>query len=156
MSNSVYKLPNVPIVNPLGEIELSCGYIDPIIFPMFTDYSKHSKLIWYVHVIDFDRNFAHINSVIRPNLIQKESKDSDVDVNSSRRPDAVIRVLHQHNYAEPRGFGEVKTAERIGDSYELIRDLIRCNIFCKEAVDIHDMKGNIFFQVVGKKSLRLL
>lgn len=81
------------------------------------------------------------------------SKDSHIDVNSSRRPDAVIRVLHQHNYAESRGFGEVKTAQRIEESYELIRDLIRCTIFSKEAVDIHGMKGNIFFQVVGKRIL---
>jgi hypothetical protein len=54
MTTSVHKLPNVQIVNPLGEMELMCSYIDPILFPMFTDYSQNSKLIWCVHVIGFD------------------------------------------------------------------------------------------------------
>lgn len=57
-----------------------------------------------------------------------------------------MRYIHQHDYAEARGFGEVKTKERVSDYYDLARDLLRYCIFSKESVDLNDMTSNRFFK----------
>ncbi|KAL9545990.1 hypothetical protein MBANPS3_006883 [Mucor bainieri] len=102
--NMVQKLPFTPIAEPLGELELTTSYLDLLLFPLLTDFDQNTKLVW-------------------PNLLQKEARISSANVNQSKRPDAVIRYIHQHNYAEVRGFGEVKTKERIDEHYDLVRDL---------------------------------
>lgn len=59
----IEKLPTVDINEPLGELELTSGYLDPLLFPLFTDYKVKNKLIW-------------------PNLVQRESSFGEKDLNS--------------------------------------------------------------------------
>lgn len=126
----VEKLPPVEIMVPLGEIELTFSYADPALQHLVTNYHYDTKLIW-------------------PNLTQKKSLLSNNNVNKSRRPDAVLRILDHRVYSPSRGFGEIKTKERTDEKFELTRDLVRGIIFAKESIDISNMTGNIFFQVIG-------
>lgn len=45
-THRIEKLPTVDINEPLGELELTSGYLDPLLFPLFTDYKVKNKLIW--------------------------------------------------------------------------------------------------------------
>lgn len=76
-------------------------------------------------------------------MVQREPSLSNSNVNSNRRPDAIIRIIIQHYYGESCGYGEVKTKERINGKYDLVRDLVRCVVFGKEAIDLHKMNGKI-------------
>lgn len=58
---------------------------------------------------------------------------TSTDVNHSQQPDTVVRYIHQHNYVQDHGYGDIKTQERAVEHYELVRDLVRCCIFCKES-----------------------
>jgi hypothetical protein len=66
-------------------------------------------------------------------------------VNKQRRPDAVISNIYQSQFIGSRGHGEAKTKENAGDTYELVRDVIRINIFSIQSID-----ANLGFQSVGK------
>jgi hypothetical protein len=89
---------------PLGEIELTCSYVDPAVHHLFTNYDHETKLIW-------------------PNLTQKESLLSNNNVNKFRHPDAVLRILDQRVYGPSRDFGEIKTKERTDEKSEKTIDI---------------------------------
>jgi hypothetical protein len=46
-------------------------------------------------------------------------------------------------------FEEAKTKERIKDTYELTRDLIRIGVFSKESIDASNVDIVMSFQAVG-------
>jgi hypothetical protein len=123
----VQKLPPYPLKSPLGEIELCCQYLDPILFSLFNDYKQKVNFRW-------------------PNLTLR---DEAANTNpSSRRPDATMTMLTQNTFGENRGYGEAKTSQN-NSNYDLTRDLVRINTFSKQSIDLADMQAVIGFQAVG-------
>jgi hypothetical protein len=87
---------------------------------------------------------------IRPNLKSREVEASSDDVNKRRRPDAAVSKVVQDRFQESLVLGEAKTKERVKDTYELTRDLIRIGVFSKEAIDSSNIDTVMSFQAVGK------
>jgi hypothetical protein len=62
-----------------------------------------------------------------------------------------MAVMNQRRFNENCGFGEVKTAEALNNIYCLTKDLVRLDMFGKQAIDIYNMKATILFQAIGNR-----
>ncbi|KAI8875875.1 hypothetical protein K501DRAFT_201686 [Backusella circina FSU 941] len=134
LCTSIQELPKLSIGDPLGEIELCAGYLDPLLSLLFNDFENSTDFRW-------------------ANKITNESQQSKVKVNSQRRPDVVTAVMNQRKFNESRGFGEAKTDEALNGNYCLTKNLIRLGIFGKQAIDVHSMNTTPHSQAIG--NLRL-
>ncbi|KAL0080413.1 C2H2-type zinc finger transcription factor [Phycomyces blakesleeanus] len=69
---------------------------------------------------------------------------------STKRPDICISRLHGMTWASNHGYGEVKSAAQGGNNYLICRDLLRVGIFCKNALNTHNMEGVLGLQVIER------
>ncbi|OAD77796.1 C2H2-type zinc finger transcription factor [Phycomyces blakesleeanus NRRL 1555(-)] len=122
-------LPPVPIAEDINEFELSTRYVDPFLSGLFDDPDEGIYLRW-------------------TNEITLEARQNE-DL-STKRPDICISRLHGMTWASNHGYGEVKSAAQGGNNYSICRDLLRVGIFCKNALDTHNMEGVLGLQVIGR------
>ncbi|KAI8877495.1 hypothetical protein K501DRAFT_337389 [Backusella circina FSU 941] len=125
----IRKLPPVPIAEDTNEFELSTRYVDPFLSGLFDDPDEGIYLRW----------------TNETNLEARQDEDL-----STKRPDICISRLHGMTWASNHDYGEAKSASQGGNSYSICRDLLRVGIFCKNALDTHNMEGVLGLQVIGR------
>ena len=105
-----------------GEYELTTTYFHPILSCILSSPEKRVLLRW-----------TNIES----------------DASGDKRPDATLTKLNQLAYGPSMGFGEAKVAQPTTNNNVLCHDLLRLEVFCKEAIDAHQWNSCLAFQIHG-------
>ncbi|KAI7869716.1 hypothetical protein BDF14DRAFT_1874121 [Spinellus fusiger] len=124
------KLPRKPISDDTNESELGSRYIDPFLCGLSDDPDCGMYLRW-------------------TNEITLEARKNDGLVNKNR-PDICITSLCSSQFSTNHGFGEVKSAAYDSNHFLLCKDLLRVAIFCKDALDTHNMEAVLGIQAIGR------
>ncbi|KAI9323133.1 hypothetical protein BX666DRAFT_2021888 [Dichotomocladium elegans] len=123
--NCLNKLPEYGQRTAIGEQNLVTNHIDPIVSPIF-------------HQPACGRFFRWLNH--------------EVENTEMWRPDGAMFLADQSSTEYAVGFCEVKSDDNDGDigTHE---DLYRLAIFCKDAMDKHQINAYMAFQVVGDTAM---
>ncbi|CAO3626379.1 unnamed protein product [Cunninghamella blakesleeana] len=126
----IETLPNEVLNDEPHEFELLSRYLNACLLPLFDSPNDGILFRW------------HDNT----NL---ESSTTTASI-SKRRPDSSIVMLDGYCFDYSRGFGEVKSKHFYNKYQSINKDLARVGIFCKNSIDVNNMKGVLGFQAVGR------
>jgi hypothetical protein len=90
-----------------------------------------------------------------PNKVTRESRESIEDVYQRLRPDPVIFFLDQNSFTFSKGFGEVKVAEAMKDTFFLTKDLVRLGVFSKQLINNDDITANLNFRLNTLSTMKI-
>ncbi|KAI9483107.1 MAG: hypothetical protein EXX96DRAFT_599675 [Benjaminiella poitrasii] len=116
----VKKLPRVPVKEDVNESELNIRFVDPFLCGLFDDPEEDVFLRW-TNDITFEARKNETLWVYRPDL--------------------TITSLKGVNWSTSHGYGEVKSVYHEANNFLLSKDLIRVAIFCKNALNAHNLEG---------------
>ncbi|CAO3613230.1 unnamed protein product [Cunninghamella echinulata] len=106
----------------LSESHFSASFVHPLMHGLFS--SKNPT------------NIAHCSNLIM-----------DEESSNKNRPDYKVDIYESYNYAYTTVIGEIKSS--ICSSSLLINDFYRIGIYCKEAIDKHNLDTVLGFQAAG-------
>lgn len=129
LTESVKKLPRVPIEEDVNESELNTRFVDPFLCGLFDDPEEGVFLRW-------------------TNDITVEARKNETLW--TRRPDLTITSLKGVKWSTSHGYGEVKPVCHKANNFLLSNDLIRVAIFCKNALDAQNLEGILGLQIIGR------
>ncbi|KAF7722096.1 hypothetical protein EC973_003711 [Apophysomyces ossiformis] len=122
------KLYRTPLLEDIGETELTASILDPVLATMFHDPDNDRVFRWW-----------NLNTTERALTLD------------SSRPDCYLVSIQESMSSCSLGFGEVKPSAHEKNSALLAADLIRTAMFCKNAIDVHQMDAVLGFQAKGPK-----
>ncbi|ORZ11534.1 hypothetical protein BCR42DRAFT_332573, partial [Absidia repens] len=73
----------------------------------------------------------------------------ECDGTMNKRPDATISTVRQLEFDKSLGFGEAKPSGSTCNKFALCHDLLRLAVFCKDTLDINQLKASLSFQIHG-------
>ncbi|KAI7895865.1 uncharacterized protein EV154DRAFT_494002 [Mucor mucedo] len=121
-SNLVTKLPNFERLRPVGEMELTVNFLDPILSPIFHCPDKNKHLMWL--------NRKDENTLIF-------------------RPDATTVAIPQKADIVTLGYVEVKPPDFDSNPELAFKDLVRLGTFSRRLMLRKNNSTVIFVQCIG-------